>query len=63
MHIKSRRQAAEQCGISVPTLKRLENLGRFPVKVQISDNRIGYITEELDAWIEERAAARETVAA
>ena len=63
MHIKSIRQAAAQCGISVATLKRLESAGRFPAKVRISDNRIGYLSQELDNWIKERAGARGIVTA
>ena len=62
MHIRSRRQAATQAGISVSTLKRLEAAGEFPARVQVSPNRIGYVLEEVEHWITERVAERDSAA-
>lgn len=62
MHIRSRREAAAQAGISVSTLKRLEAAGEFPARVQVSPNRIGYVLEEVERWIAERVAERDSVA-
>ena len=62
MHIRSRREAAAQAGISISTLKRLEAAGDFPARVQISVNRIGYIAEEVEHWIAERVAERDNAA-
>lgn len=39
-------------------LRRLEKAGLFPARVQISPNRVAWIASEVDAWIQERAAAR-----
>jgi prophage regulatory protein len=39
-------------------LWRLEREGRFPKRVPIGAARHGWIDQEIDAWIEQRAAAR-----
>ena len=35
----------------------------FPKPVQITQRRIGYVKAEIEAWMEARAKARDTVAA
>lgn len=40
---------------------RKERAGTFPRRVRISDNRIGYVESEIDAWIDSRVAARDAV--
>ena len=44
-------------------LRRLEALGQFPKHVQLSAKRIGWLSRELEEWIETRAAARDGAAA
>jgi prophage regulatory protein len=39
-------------------LRRLEDKGSFPQRVQIGAGRIGWLEREIDEWIETRAAAR-----
>ena len=45
--------------------RQLEKAGKFPKRVRLSedDGFYGYIEEEIDAYLEARAAARETEAA
>ena len=62
MHILSRPEAARQAGLSISTLKRLEADDDFPARVQISVNRIGYVAEEVEHWIAERIAERDSAA-
>ena len=38
---------------------RLEKAGRFPKKVRISPNRVGWFEDELLQMLEERAAERD----
>jgi prophage regulatory protein len=47
------------CGISRPTAWRMEMLGAFPRRRQISRNAVGWLRSEVDAWVR----AREPVAA
>ncbi len=40
-------------------IDRLIKQGRFPKKVHISANRVGWFSDELEALLEERGAARD----
>lgn len=37
---------------------RLEKLGRVPKRVQISTNSVGWLREEVEDWVRNKAAAR-----
>lgn len=39
---------------------RLELENRFPKRVPLSDWRVGWVTAEIDAWIEQKITARST---
>jgi prophage regulatory protein len=39
-------------------LARLERRGKFPARVQVGERRVGWLEEEIDAYIAERVAAR-----
>lgn len=60
MHILRKKEAQDRAGISDVTAWRLEKEGRFPRRFRIAGNRVGYLESEIDAWIEERAAQRES---
>jgi len=38
---------------------RLENAGKFPRRVRVGDNRIGWLLAEIEDWIAVRASARD----
>jgi len=40
-------------------INRLEQSGDFPRRVRIGANRVGWLLSELQAWIEEKAEARD----
>jgi predicted DNA-binding transcriptional regulator AlpA len=40
------------------TLQRLEDVGFFPVRLQLGQSRIGWSLQEVVAWIEWRKTAR-----
>jgi prophage regulatory protein len=40
------------------TLWRLEKAGKFPKRVHISPGKVGWVEREIEAYIEERIAAR-----
>ena len=44
-------------GVSYPTIWRMEKAGLFPKRIQISPGAIGWLEEDIDAWIEGRAVA------
>jgi prophage regulatory protein len=37
---------------------RLEKAGKFPIRVQVSAQRIAWVESEIDDWIADRIAAR-----
>ena len=41
--------------LSLPSLYRLEKAGKFPQRVQVSDGRVGWFADEVEAWLANRA--------
>ncbi len=41
---------------------RLEQAGRFPKRIRLGENRVGWSLRELQEWIEARKAERDTAA-
>jgi predicted DNA-binding transcriptional regulator AlpA len=41
-------------------VRRKEKAGDFPLHIPLSDRRIAWIEAEIDSWIEQRAAMRDT---
>lgn len=41
---------------------RLEKAGQFPRRIKLGANSVAWIEEEVDAWLAEKAAERETAA-
>lgn len=39
---------------------RLERAGKFPRRVKLGENRVGWVRAEIDAWIAKRMRARPT---
>lgn len=44
-------------GLSRSTIKRLEQQGSFPKRVQISANAVGWRKSDVSAWLETRQTA------
>ncbi len=59
MKLLTRAIAADRAGISISTLKRLEDGKQFPARVQITAARVGYVEDEVDGFIAERIAERD----
>jgi prophage regulatory protein len=64
MRIISPDQLVEEWGIDFtnPYRLELEAAGKFPKRVRIGARRYGYLPEELEAWLKDRAALRNTAA-
>lgn len=45
-------------GLSDPTVYRMEKAGRFPKRLQLGGNSVGWLASEVEGWFSERAAAR-----
>ena len=59
MRILSKRQVKELVLYSPQHIARLEKAGRFPKRVQLGSNRVGWVEREVLDWLQERLARRE----
>jgi prophage regulatory protein len=55
-------QVKEKTGLSRAEIYRREAEGRFPKKIRVSENVIGFAEDELDAWLESLRAERDSAA-
>jgi len=46
-------------GLSDATIWRLEKAGRFPRRIQLGGNSVGWFNTDIDAWMDSRAAERQ----
>ena len=51
-------EIAQRIPYSQHQLRRLEAQGSFPKRVRIGANRVAWVREEIDQWIEARVNAR-----
>ena len=43
-------------------IDRLEKAGKFPKRLHLGENSVGWLEDEIDAWIAGKAAARDAEA-
>jgi prophage regulatory protein len=46
-------------GLSDPSIYRLEKDGQFPRRLQLGGNSVGWLSTEVQEWIENKAAERD----
>ena len=59
MRLLSKRQLRELVLYSPQHIDRLEKAGKFPRRVQLGPNRVGWIESEVMDWLDTRIADRE----
>ena len=59
MRLLSKRQLKEIVLYSPQHIARLERAGKFPKRVQIGPNRVGWVEAEVLDWLQERVDRRE----
>lgn len=59
MRLLSKRQLKEMVLYSPQHIARLEKDGKFPKRVQIGPNRVGWVEAEVQDWLQERMDSRE----
>lgn len=62
MKILSKKQLKDYVVYSMQHIARLEAAGQFPKRVRLGANRVGWIEQEVMAWLEERIARRDLAA-
>lgn len=58
MRILSKRQLKELVLYSPQHIARLEKAGKFPKRIQLGSNRVGWLESEVLDWLEEKLTAR-----
>lgn len=56
--ILRKKEVREITGLSDTTLWRLERASKFPRRLRLGASAIGWLQEEVEGWIEEKAAER-----
>tara|TARA_R110002167_G_scaffold160436_4_gene356411 strand:- start:243 stop:443 length:201 start_codon:yes stop_codon:yes gene_type:complete len=59
MRILSKRQLKELVLYSPQHVARLEAAGKFPQRIRLGQNRVGWIEAEVMDWLQQRIDARE----
>jgi prophage regulatory protein len=59
MRILSKKQLREAVLYSPQHIDRLEKAGKFPKRIQLGPNRVGWIESEVDEWLSQRIANRD----
>ena len=59
MRILSKRQVKELVLYSPQHIARLEKAGKFPKRVRLGLNRVGWVEEEVLDWLQRRLDSRE----
>jgi len=52
------KEVASEISISVPQVYKLVGLGRFPKPIKLGERGSGWLTSEIDAWLQSRVDAR-----
>ena len=60
LRVLDRRELREMIPYSHQHILRLEKAGRFPKRVKLGAARVGWLMDEVVAWIEKRVAERES---
>ena len=58
MRILSKRQLKELVLYSPQHIARLEKAGKFPKRIQLGSNRVGWLESEVLEWLKQKLAAR-----
>ena len=53
------KEVASEISISVPQVYKLVKLGRFPGPIKLGERGSGWLTTEIDAWLQSRVDARD----
>ena len=61
MRMISKRQLKELVLYSPQHVARLEKAGKFPMRVQLGPNRVGWVESEILDWLQKRLDERENV--
>jgi len=58
MRVLRRKEVVEKTGLAHITLYKLEKLNKFPRRIQLTPNAVGWIESEVDDWIAARPRSK-----
>lgn len=60
--VVSKKELKTVCGIPYTPqhIARLEHAGRFPKRIRLGENRVVWLLAEVEKWLDERIAHRDT---
>ena len=53
------KEVAEEINVSVPQVYKLVSIGRFPKPIKLGERGSGWLTSEIDAWLQSRVDVRD----
>ena len=53
------KEVAEEINVSVQQIYKLVSKGRFPKPIKLGERGSGWLTSEIDAWLQSRVDARD----
>lgn len=56
--IITRKELANRVPYSTVQIWRLEKTGNFPRRIKLGPNRVGWVEDEIEAWLRKRLADR-----
>jgi prophage regulatory protein len=59
MRIIRRHQLTDKVGYCLAHIYRLERQGLFPQRIRLGRRAVGWVDEEVEAWLQERVDARD----
>jgi len=59
MRVIRKPELLSKVSLSDPTVWRLERAGRFPKRISLGGNSVGWIESEVEGWIQEKKAERD----
>lgn len=60
MKILSKKEVREKVVYSIQHITRLEQAGRFPKRLRLGENRVGWLEEEVNDWIASKVRERDS---
>lgn len=59
MKVLKVKQVATEINVSVPQVYKLVSLGRFPKPIKLGERGSGWLTSEIDVWLQSRVDERD----
>ncbi len=59
MRLLSKKEVRDRVVYSFAHIARMEKAGEFPNRVRLGQNRVAWVEDEIDNWIEQRILERD----